>query len=55
MYYHDYVFQNGEYINDILYDRKYEDDIPQDLNVNNNEDEEFPEQIRSELIKLGLY
>jgi len=32
-----------------------EDDIPQDLNVNNNEDEEFPEQIRSELIKLGLY
>ena len=32
-----------------------EDDIPQDLNVNNDEDEEFPEQIRSELIKLGLY
>jgi len=32
-----------------------EEEIPQDLNVNCNEDDEVPEQIRSELIKLGLY
>lgn len=32
-----------------------EEEIPQDLNVNCNEDDEIPEQIRSELIKLGLY
>ena len=32
-----------------------EEEIPQDLNVNCNEDDEVPEQIRSELIRLGLY
>jgi len=32
-----------------------EEEIPQDLNVNCNEDDEVPEQIRSELIKFGLY
>ena len=32
-----------------------EEEIPQDLNVNCNEEDEVPEQIRSELIKLGLY
>ena len=32
-----------------------ENDIPQDLNLNDPEDEEIPEQIRSELIELGLY
>ena len=32
-----------------------EKDIPQDLNLNDHEDEEIPEQIRSELIELGLY
>ena len=32
-----------------------EEEIPQDLNVNCNEDDEVTEQIRSELIKLGLY
>jgi hypothetical protein len=32
-----------------------EEEIPQDLNVNCNEEDEVPEQIRSELIKLGLF
>ena len=32
-----------------------EEEIPKDLNVNCNEDDEVPEQIRSELIRLGLY
>ena len=31
------------------------DDIPPDLNLSNFEDEELPEKINSELIKLGLY
>ena len=31
------------------------DDIPPDLNLGNLENEDFPENINSELIKLGLY
>ena len=30
-------------------------DIPPDLNVSNIESEDLPENINSELIKLGLY
>ena len=32
-----------------------ENDIPKDLNLYDHEDEEIPEQIRLELIELGLY
>ena len=31
------------------------DDIPPDLNLSNEDNEDLPEKINSELIKLGLY
>jgi hypothetical protein len=31
------------------------DDIPPDLNLNDEDNEDLPEKINSELIKLGLY
>ena len=32
-----------------------EEDIPPDLNINDNGNEEIPDEVNSELIKLGLY
>ena len=32
-----------------------EEDIPPDLNLNNDASEEIPDEVNSELIKLGLY
>ena len=32
-----------------------EEDIPKDLNLNEETDQDLPENINSELIKLGLY
>ena len=32
-----------------------EEDIPPDLNINDDGSEEIPDEVNSELIKLGLY